>query len=449
MNIVRMKPALLWLLFFLWQTAPRPAAAPVHLRYQRSVNLAPVPAGTQTGTQIGTQTCAVLDAPVFPHAAPSLRDLRLFTGPPGSQTELAYATTLSESQQQESEDARIFNLGLRNGHILFDLEMPHRPYTGLTLDLAARDFIATALVSGSDLPGGKTTPLGAFTLFDLTSQHLARGTSIPLPESVFPYLHLDLALTPEPRAASSTASLPSPSIVRSVTVPPSRDAQTVYVTSQQTADLTQLPGQTVATFQLPLRVPVERIAFLLKPGYAGEFSRTVHIDAQSLSTGDPSASRDESVTGTIFRVDRTEAGQHLSAQTLSIPVAIGSNMQRPANLRVAVQNGPGLPLPLAAVQLQMRQRRICFEAPASDTPLTLYYGDSALEAPAYSYASRFQSVPVPRLAALGPETPNPAFRPRADSSKITDRHPDLLWVSFLAAICTVALIAIHAAKRRD
>jgi hypothetical protein len=440
MNLLRMKPALLWLLL-LWQIDPHTAAAPVHLRYQRPVILPP-------GSAADTQACAVLDAPVFAHAAPSLRDLRLYTGAPGSQTELPYATTLSESQQQESEDARILNLGLRNGHIVFDLEMPHRAYTGLTLDLALRDFIATAAVSGSDAPGGKATPLGTFTLFDLTSQHLARSTTIPLPESVFPYLHLELTLAPASRAASSPALLRLPAIVKSATVPPSRDAQTVYVPSQQTSSLVQLPTQTVATFQLPLRVPVERIAFLLKPGYEGEFSRTVNISAQGLASTDVSALRDEEVTGTIFRVHRSDAGHELAAQTLSVPVAIGSNMQQPANLRVAVQNGPDAPLPVATVQLQMRQRRICFEATASAAPLTLYYGDPTLEAPAYSYASRFRPAPTPLLAALGAETPNPAFQPRADSSTLTSRHPDLLWVSFLATICAVALIAIHSAKRR-
>lgn len=445
MNLIRIKPALLWLLF-LWQAAPRPVAAPIYLRYQRLVNI--------SAATVGTQACAVLDADVFSHAAPSLRDLRLFAGPRGREIQVPYATTLSESQQQESDDARILNLAARSGHILFDLEMPHRPYTAVSLDIAARDFVATADVSGLTIPGGKPTALGTFTLFDLTSHRLARSTIIPLPESTFPYLHLDLALAPG--AASSAAVLRDSAIVRSATVPPSRDAQTVYVTSevagevtsQKTAKLKQTADETVATFRVPLRVPIERIAFVLKPGYAGEFSRAVTISAQGVPSADAGALRTEEITGSIFRVHRFEAGRELSAESLNIPVAIGSNMQQPANLRVAIQNGSEGPLPIVAVQLQMRQRRICFDAPSSAVPLALYYGDPLLEASDYSYAAHFQPTASPRLAELAPETPNPEFHPRADTSTLTDRHPDLLWVSFLAGICTVALLAIRSAKRQ-
>jgi hypothetical protein len=438
MNLVRMKPALLWLLF-LWQMAPRPAATPSHLRYQRVVRLSSGP--------VGVQACAVLDADVFSHAAPSLRDLRLFVGPVGAQSEVPYATTLSESQQQDSEDARILNPTTRSGHIVFDLEMPHRPYTAVSLDLGARDFIATAAVFGGEMPGGRAAALGTFTLFDLSSQHLARSTSIPLPESTYPYLHLDLTVTPAPGGSSSAASLRDAGIVRSASVPPSRDAQTVYVTSEQTADLEQIAGQSVATVQAPLRVPVERIAFVLKPGYDGDFSRAVAISAHGIAPDDKGTLRDEEASGTIFHVHRSEGGRQLSADALSVPVAIGSNMQQPAIVRVAVENGTDAPLPIVSVELQMRQRRICFDAPASAAQLSLYYGDSALQAPAHAFATDLRPAASPRLAALEPETANPVYQPRADSSSLTDRHPDLLWVSFLAGICTVALIAIRTAKR--
>src|ERR1700686_2255564 len=110
------------------QTAP---AAPDHLRYQRAVLLPPARQ---------SQACATLHAQVFAHAAPSLKDLRLFNGT----AELPYATTLSQPLQQENDEARILNLGLRNGRIAFDLEMPRRPYTDVLLNLKGRDFVATA-----------------------------------------------------------------------------------------------------------------------------------------------------------------------------------------------------------------------------------------------------------------------------------------------------------------
>jgi len=473
MNLVRVKTLLLWL--FGWQMAARPVAAPIHFLFSRSVR---VEGSAQAGSgRFGSgQACAVLDGRVFSHAAPSLRDLRLFGGPPRGASEIPYAVTVSEPQQQESENARILNLGLRSSHIVFDLEMPRRPYTGVVLDLAARDFIATAVVSGSDGAGGRGTALGRFTLFDLTSQHLARSTSIPLAESRFRYLHVDLALTPAAGGVSSADSLRDPGVVRSASVPPSREAQTVYVTSASAnalagdaptrmladqpiedrtgrtdelkGELKETAGQTVATFRVPLRVPVERIAFVLKPGSKGEFSRSVAISAQGERSGGGAALADEEVAGKIFRVHRSEGGEELAAEALSIPVAIGSNMQQPAVVRVAVENGQDAPLPIAAVELQMRRRSICFDAGAAALPVTLYYGDPAIEAPVYEYASRFRAEAEPRAAELGPEGLNPEFRPRPESQTLTERHPDVLWVAFLGAVCVLAMVAIRAAKRK-
>ena len=86
--------------------------------------------------------------------------------------------------------------------IVFDLEMPARAYTGVTLNLdpAVHDFIATATVTGSDALGGRgrATALGSFTLFDLASQRLSRDTTIPLQESTFRYLHIELSFAYAP-----------------------------------------------------------------------------------------------------------------------------------------------------------------------------------------------------------------------------------------------------------
>ena len=60
----------------LWQTVPAnepPVARPDAMRYVRAIRIANdgLPAGAG-------QACAVLDAQIFPHAAPSLTDLRIF-----------------------------------------------------------------------------------------------------------------------------------------------------------------------------------------------------------------------------------------------------------------------------------------------------------------------------------------------------------------------------------
>jgi len=454
MNFASPKPALLWLLF-LWQASPQSAvpvapgsvAPSVRFRYQRAIHLAP----ESSSAAKPVQACAVLDAEVFAHAAPSLKDLRLYSGA----TEIAYATTVSEPLQQESEDARILNLRSQSGHILFDLEMPHRPYTGLNLDLAAHDYIAKAAVSGTASPGrGSVTRLGSFTLFDLTSQRLSHSTEIPLPESTFPYLHLDLVLTPAPGSAATTASLELPVIVRAAVVPPSREAQSIYTTTQRQTSLVKDGQDSVATFQIPARVPVERIVFSLPAGYKGSFSRAVRIEAQGMadagsSTPDTAAAfKSEDVTGIILRVHKSEAGHELSAEDLSIPVSIGSNMQQPAMVKVRVENGPEPPLPIAAVELQMRQRRICFDARSAVAPLNLYYGDPTLEAPAYNDAALSQAVANPRIAELGPEGVNRDVVSASPARRVDRPRPVLRWIALLGCVCVFALFVIRRSHRR-
>jgi len=451
------KPVLASLLL-LFQASPHPDASPDHLRFRRPILHA---------RQENTQACAVLDAPVFTHSSPSLKDLRIYAGnTEAGRPEIPYAITLSEPLQQDTDDARILNLGTRAGHIVFDLAMPARPYTTVALDLDAHDFIATAEVAGSQtLAAPNPTHLGTFTLFDLTGQRLSHSTSLPLAESSFLYLHIDLSLAPAPGTSSTASALNRPEIVRSATVPPSREAQTVYTTTQQTAVFTQRGHETVATFDIPARVPIERIAFTLAPAYKGSFSRPVRIAAQlsgnasgreqpdpastpSPTPDDPAPPPSETTTGTILSVHKLEVGHEIAYESLTLPTAIGANMQHLATLEVAIENGDDAPLPIASIQLQMRQRRICFDAAsATNPPLELYYGDATLEAPVYDYAKLFQPAAAPLAATLEPESPNPTFTPRSDTRPFTERHPELLWIVLLAVVCILALTAFRSAKR--
>jgi hypothetical protein len=215
------------LLLLLWQAgvnAPRSTTPERQFfLYQRSV----VPAA------VG-QNCAVLDAEVFEHAAPTLRDLRLFAQTAQAH-EIPYAITLSEPVQPDVEPARVFNLGTKGRAITFDLAMPHRAYTEVVLNLAGKDYIASATVTGTEKPGESTgTHLGEFTLFDLTSQHLSRSTKLPLQESSFPYLHVELQVS----AAPGTRRIQfSPAMVIGATVPPSREAQTVFAPAAETRNI--------------------------------------------------------------------------------------------------------------------------------------------------------------------------------------------------------------------
>ncbi len=423
-----MKSALL-LALLLWQTAPgaEPTAAdPQYLRYQRTVN---VPGGTG-------QSCVVVDPQIFPHAAPSLKDLRLYQGG----HEVPYAITLSEPQQPDSDTVQVRNLGLRGRNIVFDVEMPSRPYTEITLDLVGQDFLATATVSGTRDPNySNQTRLGEFILFDLTSQHLSRNTTIHLQETSLPYLHIELAVSP---ATGNRSFIATPEMVKGATVPPSREAQSLYTTVATATTITRRGRQSVATFALPERVPVERVSFDLPAIYRANFSRDVHITDRP---GDNSNSVSESLAGTILRVHLTQAGREIRQEQLSVPAILGSNMQSAATVEVQVDNGDDTPLPITAIRLEMREREICFDV-SSAQPLTLFYGDPALTAPQYDYARLFAPSSAMHPAQLGAEQLNPIYRDRPDARPLTDRHPHLLWIALLVVVCVLAIVAIRSSK---
>ena len=130
-----MKAAAL-LAILLWQAAAAnepPVAQPGTMRYERAIRVA---AGAG-------QACAVLDAAIFPHAAPSLTDLRIFPAQAAAAGaavhEVPYAITLSEAVSEETEAARVLNLGLgESAAIIFDLEMPARAIPDVVLNIDPR-----------------------------------------------------------------------------------------------------------------------------------------------------------------------------------------------------------------------------------------------------------------------------------------------------------------------
>jgi hypothetical protein len=454
------------LAILLWQTAGNgpPVAQPGAMRYERAIRVA---GGERQGG--AGQACAVLDAAIFPHAAPSLMDVRIFPAQDAAAGaavhEVPYAITLSEAASEETEAARVLNLGMRGARIVFDLEMPARAYTGVTLDLdpAVRDFVATAVVTGANALGGKAMALGTFTLFDLASQRLSRDTAIPLQESTFKVLHVEMSVSAVPGAAAARFV---PAMVRGASVPPSREAQTIYSTvasvSVPTTGVLTSPRMTRFDLDLPLRVPVERVSFDLAPGYRGNFSREVTIYASS--NPDATTSTDslpvESVTGTISRVHTTQDGHMIDQQELSVPAVLGANLQQPARVWIEIENGDDQPLPIAAVRLEMRQRKICFEAPAAPSTdsgaihgsdassnLALFYGDSRLAAQEYDYALTFVASRAVLAAELGPEALNANYRaPAAETRSFAVRHPEVLWIALIVAICALGVVALKAAR---
>lgn len=441
-----MKLALTLAAAFLWQvgslhvsdSAPTPQADPQHLRYERPLALPANASGI---------ACAVLDASVYAHSASaSADDLRVFRNTAsGKQQEIPFVVSYSEAQPTDATTATVHNLSLRNGTLVFDLAMPPRAYTLVDLQLATQNFIATADVTGSDGPSAPSRLLGTFTLFDLTQQHLARSTSLALQESTFAQLHIQLHLH---RIDGGRFPHLSTAIVQGAAVPASREAQTLYTVVASTRSIIQQGSTSLAQLDAPAHVPIERVHFLLDPVYPSDFLRSVSIQADSDSHTQPQPR--EVIDGEIWRVTRAadaSGGPTIHAASLSLPAVIASNLHTPATIRIEVNNAAEQPLPLKAVQLEMRQRTLCFDA-APGSSYTLAYGDDALHPSVYDLSHLALLPAKPLVATLGREEFNRQYLQRKTAITYKERNPEQRWVELLAALAVVGAFVTSQTKRR-
>jgi hypothetical protein len=401
------------------------AAAPDqrYFKYQRPIENATAPAG---------QTCIALDSEIYAHAAPQLADLRLYR----DGTETPYVIRTSAPVKADRKTIVPLNLGIREGKTVFDAEMPDEHYGDLELTIAAQDFIATVTVSGDRMQTDRNrTTIGAFTVFDLTRQRLGRSTILHLPVSDFRFLHFSVSgpLKPE--------NITGLSVDRPLAGHPK------YQTVAETAHVTQKGHLSILELTVPPHVPVERIAF--SPGsQPALFSRDVNINvAPIVSPASSDATEPEravTAAGTLLRVHSIQDGHKIDEERLVID-APWTDFARATRWTVTIDNGDDVPLSVERVQLRMLERKLCFEA-AANARYVLFFGDSALTAPHYDYATLFAPQADVSLAAMGTEKPNPAYRSRPDERPFTERHPALLWVALTAVIALLGGIVLRSVK---
>jgi hypothetical protein len=338
----------------------------------------------------------------------------------------------------ESEDQSItpLNVGVRGGQTVFDAELPSGQYSDIRLDVTGQNFIATVTVSGSQVESDRgATRIGSYTIFDLTGQKLGRSTVLHLPQSDFPYLHFSI------KGPLSPDSISGLSVVR---LPLSRPR---FVTIAESSQLTTKGHSSSIAFIVPTRVPVAQIVF--KPAtQPAQFSRDVSITVESVPdksvNGATQTARTVTSVGSLLRVHSVQNGQRIDEERLATD-APWVDFNTPTKWTITIDNGDDAPLLLNAVQLQMQEHSLCFDA-AANTQYTLYYGDSALNAPRYDYATLFvQQASAARITA-GPEQANAQYQPRPDARPFTEKHPVLLWIALGAVIVVLGAIALGTAK---
>jgi hypothetical protein len=395
-----------------------------YFRFQRPVENLPAPAG---------QACLVVDAGVFAHAAPGLADVRLYRD--GNET--PFVIRIAAPAVASQGFIELLDKGERSGKTAFDTEMPDGHYSDLQLAVSAHDFIATVEVSGSQTQtGGADTKLGSFTIFDLSKQRLGRSTVLHLPESDFRYLHFRIAgpLVPDNVTGLSVVRLP--------------ESQPRYITIAETAQITKKGSDSVFTFTVPAHVPVDRIVFT-PAAQPALFSRDVSVKVEPVQSAQAAEEarfqQTASGSGNLLRVHTIQNGHHIDEERLTVD-APRAEFETPAKWAITIENGDDAPLNVESVQLQMLERDLCFEN-AGGGNYALYFGDAALSAPRYDYATLFAPQADAAKAALGAELANAAFQPRPDQRAFTERHPALLWVALVLVILLLGAIALRSAKR--
>ncbi len=425
------------IVLLLWQFGSAAAPSPSrHLRYQREILLPRLAAG---------QTCVALDGTVFAHTeSAGAGDVRIYGRDGPHEFNVPFALTESGPATMEPQQATVGNVAVRQGELTFDLSMPAGDYTEVDLNLKAKNFLGVAEVSGL-APRGRATALGTFPVFDLSGQGLARSTVLALHDVSYPVLHIELRLTD----LEGRPMTVQPSMISGATVPPGREDQTLYTTVASASKIEQQGHWSIATMVVPPHVPIERAQFVLQPEFHGDFLRDATIAATPMDTGLAALGAAEGVSGHIFRVVRGAiAGvPAIDSKELAINTVIGANLQSPAKVTASVDNGSAEPLPIARVDLQMRERKLCFEA-RPGTSYTLRYGDAELSGPSYSYARHFVAAARPLIGTLGPEQKNPMYVPAGADHDHRRPGRDLPWVLSIAGISVAGVIALQYVRHR-
>ena len=409
------------------------AAAPSirYFRYEREM-FVQTNAGALASQASGPkQTCATLDAGVFAQAAPGLADLRLYR----ETTETPYVVREAMPVEQQQPEIAPLNLGKRGAHTTFEAAMPEGRYSDVNLDVTAKNFIATVAVTGSQTEGGREgTELGLFTIFDLSGQRLGRSTVLHLPQSDFRYLYFAIAgpVKPEDVAGLSVERV--------------SEKQT-YVTVADTNQVTQKGHATTAQFKVPANVPVERVEFVVGAEPVN-FSRDVTVRAAPILTKELPSGTDAPggySSGNLLRVHGTHDGRRIDEEDLTVDAPFVDFGVWNSTWTVTIDNGDDAPLALTDVKLEMAERKLCFDA-AAGAAYTLYFGDAALTAPRYDYATLFAPEADAVQATLGAEKQNPEYRTRPDGRAFTERHPGLLWVALLLVVVVLGVVAVRTAR---
>ncbi len=387
------------------------------LEFQRGVELA---AGA-------SQQYVVVDTTIWAHARPDLGDVRLYS----AGTEVPYVLQIgSGATVREQVDCKVLQPATVAGNTQFILDMTRTElYSTVHLELKSKDFVARARIEGAnDVHSKEWALLGSSTLYDFTSENLGHNSTLQMPDATFRYLRvtLDGPVKPDEVTGAKTGV--------------GRDEAARWVTVAEHPTITQQGRDTVLSFSLPAKVPVERIQFDID-GSQVNFLRPVEV--QSELQGVDAKDRTEQLvgSGTITKIHMLRGGKKIDQEDSSIRLFAPGQ----GTLKIIVHNGDDQPLKINGAQLQQVERRIYFQAPAV-SQATLYYGNERLTAPNYDYAKLFQMDPAAAETRLLAEEVNTAYQKPPDPRPWSERHPAAMWAALIAAILVLGGVALRSLR---
>jgi hypothetical protein len=400
--------------------AVAPAPEIRYFRLQRPINV------PQNATG---QACVVLDPQIFRRAASGLADLRLYRGV----DETPYVIH-SGWQSQPAQPAILpVNRGERAAKTVFDAAMPDGEYSDVLLNLTGQNFLDTVTVTGSQSVRGPQTRIGTYTIFDFSSQHLGRSTVLHLPRSNFRFLHFEISGPIKPDQLVSLAATAAPPI------------EPKYLTILTAGQFAREGKTSVARFDLPPNVPVDRIVFS-PAALPVNFSRDVEVQGTDIKPeGDSAPVPSTAASASLLRIHRVQDNRRIDEEQLALATP-GPAFQFRTHWTITIENGDDVPIGFSKVQVQMRERSLCFEV-TPGAPYALYYGDGILSAPRYDYAAWFAPQANALVATLGAEQANAAFHERRDTRPFTEKHPALLWIALVGVVLLLGFVALRTAQR--
>lgn len=288
---------------------------------------------------------------------------------------------------------------------LVDRGASPEPIDRIELALPDERFVGRVEVLGSD-DRRAFTFLSSTPIYDIGGPRPARNTVAVFPRTDFRYLRL--------RAAGPTR-------ISGAVVSIGGTADEAPIVSRPAAEVAQRDRATVVELDLRLAgVPVDEVRLT---STTPRFDRTVEV-----AGSDDGSSFFTLARGRIYRFD--------GAAATSIPLQADQR-----HLRVTIENGDDRPLELLGVAVARRSRAVLVEG-GHPGPLELVYGNPGLGAPDYDFAQLPSgSLGLDRVVrgGLGPERPNEAFEPPADTRSFAARHPALIQGAL--ALAAFALLA--------